>query len=113
MPVARPAMAARKEDGPMFRMALCVVALVLAGWLAAAPAAADCYNCTNIEVFAAPPAPQPPAMYAPPYPYYYPAYPPVAFYQGSWWDADYRDIRYNRYYQRYQPPPQVRGYTFR
>jgi hypothetical protein len=96
MPVARPAMAARKEDGPMFRMALCVVALVLAGWLAAAP-----------------PAPQPPAMYAPPYPYYYPAYPPVAFYQGSWWDADYRDIRYNRYYQRYQPPPQVRGYTFR
>ena len=109
--MARPAAAARKEVAPMGKMALCVVGLALAGWLAAAPAAADCYNCTNIEVFAAP-AP-PPAAYAPPYPYYYPAYPPLAFYQGSWWDPDYRDIRYNRYFQRYQSPPQVRGYTFR
>ena len=109
--MTRPAAAARKEDGPMGRMALCVVTLVLAGWLAAAPAAADCYNCTNIEVYAAP-AP-PPVAYPPPYPYYYPTYPPVAFYQGSWWDPDYRDIRYNQYFQRHQAPPQVRGYTFR
>ena len=98
----------------MREMALCVVALVLAGWLAAAPAAAQCYNCTNIEVFAAPPvaAAPPPVVYAPPYPYYG-AYPPPAFYSGSWWDPDYRDIRYNRYFQRYEPPPRIRGYTLR
>ena len=98
----------------MRKMALCVVALMLAGWLAAAPASAQCYNCTNIEVFAAPPvaAAPPPVVYAPPYPYY-PGYPPVAYYSGSWWDPDYRDIRYNRYFQRYQGEPQVRGFTLR
>jgi hypothetical protein len=87
MPLARPAAATRKEDADMRKMALCVGALVLAGWLAAAPAAAQCYNCTNIEIFAAPPvaAAPPPVVYAPAYPYY-PTYP---------------------------PPPRVRGYTLR
>jgi hypothetical protein len=93
-------------------MALCVVTLVIAGWLAVPPAAADdCFNCTNVQVFAQPP---PPPVAYPPYPYYYPpAYPPPAFYQGSWWDPDYRDIRYNRYFQRYEQRPQIRGYTLR
>ena len=97
----------------MRNMALCVVGLVLAGWLVAAPAAADCLNCTNIQVFAQPMYPAPPPVAYPPSPYYYPYYPPQAFYLGSGWDPDYRDIRYNRYFQRYQPPPQVRGYTLR
>jgi len=41
MPMARPAAAARNEGGRMKIMALCVVALMLAGWLVAAPAAAQ------------------------------------------------------------------------
>jgi hypothetical protein len=32
---------------------------------------------------------------------------------GSAYDLDHRDIRYNRYFQRHQPPPRVRGYTLR
>jgi hypothetical protein len=55
------------------------------------------------------PYPYPPVVYAPPA-YYYP---PPAFYFGSGWDPDYRDIRYNRYFQRTQPPPVIRGYTLR
>ena len=54
-------------------------------------------------------------MYAP-QPYPYPTtryYPPPAFYFGSGWDPDYRDMRYNRYFQRTEPPPVIRGYTLR
>lgn len=115
MPIARPTEGARNEGGRMKHMALCVVALMLSGWLVAAPATAqDCLNCTNIQIFAQP-AP-PPAVAYPAAPYYYPYppyYPPPAFHQGSWWDPDYRDIRYNRYFQRYQAEPQVRGFTLR
>ena len=83
--------------------------LVLAAALIPAGAAA-CTNCTVVQVF-----PQqggafyPPGVYAP-QPYFYP---PPAFYMGSGWDPDYRDIRYNRYFQRYQDAPQIRGFTLR
>lgn len=58
----------------------------------------------------APPAYGPPAhgYVVPAYPYF----PPSGFYFGSGWDPDYRDMRYNRYFSRSQPEPQVRGYTF-
>ena len=97
----------------MRNVALLVAGLVLAAWLAPAPAGAYCTNCTVVIVpgYGQPmyPSPwSPPVAYVPPA-YFYP--PP--FYFGSGWDPDYRDIRYNRYFQRYQPPPQVRGYTFR
>lgn len=95
----------------MRNVALYVGALVLAAWLVPAPAAA-CMNCTTVVVpgYAQPmyPAPwSPPVVYAPS-PYYYP---PPAFYLGSGYDPDYRDIRYNRYFQRYEPAPRIRGYT--
>lgn len=95
----------------MRRMALYACGLVLAAWLVPVPAAA-CMNCTAVPGFAYPayPAPwSPPVVYVPPA-YYYP---PPAFYLGSGWDPDYRDIRYNRYFQRYEPRPQIRGYTLR
>jgi hypothetical protein len=97
----------------MRNLALYLGALVLAAWLVPAPVGATCLNCTNIQVFAQPmyPAPvyPPPVAYAPS-PYFYP---PPAFYLGSDYDPDYRDIRYNRYFQRYEPRPQIRGYTLR
>jgi hypothetical protein len=65
----------------------------------------------------------PPAYYYPPYPAYpvYPAppvygytYPPPAFYFGSGYDPDYRAMRYNHYFSRYQDaPPRVEGFTLR
>jgi hypothetical protein len=64
----------------------------------------------------------PAAYYYPPYPAYpvYPAppvygyaYPPPAFYFGSGYDPDYRAMRYNRYFSRYQGEPRVEGFTLR
>jgi hypothetical protein len=98
----------------MRNLALLVGSLVLAASLGAAPAGA-CMNCVGGPTFVPPgyPAPwSPPVVYVPS-PYYYPYYAPPAFYLGSGYDPDYRDIRYNRYFQRYQAPPQIRGYTLR
>jgi hypothetical protein len=60
----------------------------------------------------------PPVIVAPVpvYPYY--AYPPAYYVQpfgtfNTWYDADYRAIRYNRYFSRYQDEPQIRGFTLR
>ena len=64
----------------------------------------------------------PPGYLYPPYPAYpvYPAppvygygYPPPAFYFGSGYDSDYRAMRYNRYFSRYQGEPRVEGFTLR
>jgi len=94
----------------MRSLALYVGELVLASWLVAAPAGA-CMNCVGVGVptFVQPYGWPPPVVYVP-QPYYYP---PPAFYLGSGWDPDYRDIRYNRYFQRSEPPPIIRGYTLR
>lgn len=40
-----------------------------------------------------------------------PVYVPPPAYFGTFYDLDHRDIRYNRYFQRAEPPPQIRGYT--
>jgi len=92
----------------MRSVALYLAALVLAAWLVPAPAVA-CMNCVGVPAYAQPVYPGSPLIYVPP-PYYYP---PPAFYLGSDYDPDYRDLRYNRYFQRYEPPPQIRGYTLR
>jgi hypothetical protein len=96
----------------MRKLALVAAAFILAAWLVPAPASA-CMGCPGVvvgpPVYAQPVYPYPPVVYAPPA-YYYP---PPAFYFGSGWDPDYRDIRYNRYFQRTQPPPVIRGYTLR
>ena len=65
----------------------------------------------------------PPSAYGyPAYPGYplYPAppvygyaYPPPAFYFGSGYDPDYRAMRYNHYFSRYQNEPRVEGFTLR
>jgi hypothetical protein len=94
----------------MRNIALFAAVLVLAAWLAPAPAGA-CMGCPGVAIYPQPVYPYPPMAYAPPA--YYPYYPPPAFYFGSGWDPDYRDIRYNRYFQRSQPPPIVRGFTLR
>ena len=98
----------------MRKLALLAAVLVLAAWLVPAPAGA-CMGCPGVvvgpPVYAQPVYPYPPVVYAPPA--YYPYYPPPAFYFGSGYDPDYRDIRYNRYFQRSQPPPIVRGFTLR
>ena len=94
----------------MRNLALLAAVLVLAAWLAPAPAGA-CMGCPGVAIYPQPAYPYPPMAYAPPA--YYPYYPPPAFYFGSGWDPDYRDIRYNRYFQRSQPPPIVRGFTLR
>jgi hypothetical protein len=94
----------------MRNLALYVGGLVLAAWIVAAPAGA-CMNCVGAPTFVPPvyPAPwSPPVVYVPS-----PYSAPPAFYLGSGYDPDYRDIRYNRYFQRYQAPPQIRGYTLR
>ena len=96
----------------MRNIALFAAVLVLAAWLAPAPAGA-CMGCPGVAIYPQPVYPYPPAVAYPPQPYYYPYYPPPAFYFGSGWDPDYRDIRYNRYFQRSQPPPIVRGFTLR
>jgi hypothetical protein len=89
-------------------IALLAAVLVLAAWLVPPPATA-CMGCAGVPVYAQPVYPYPPAaIYAPP-----PYYPPPAFYLGSEWDPDYRDLRYNRYFQRSQPPPIIRGFTLR
>ncbi len=93
----------------MRTMALLVAALVLAAWLVPAPAGA-CMNCAGVPTFVQPAYAWPPPVVYVPQPYYYP---PPAFYLGSGWDPDYRDIRYNRYFQRSQPPPIIRGFTLR
>ena len=93
----------------MRNLALLAAVLVLAAWLVPAPAGA-CMGCAGVPIYAQPVYPYaPPVVYAPPA-YYYP---PPAFYLGSGWDPDYRDIRYNRYFQRSQPPPIIRGFTLR
>jgi hypothetical protein len=95
----------------MRNLTLLAAVLVLAAWLVPAPAGA-CMGCAGIPVYAQPVCPYPPPVaYAPPA--YYPYYPPQAFYLGSGWDPDYRDIRYNRYFQRSQPPPIIRGFSLR
>ena len=94
----------------MRNIALFSAMLVLAAWLAPAPAGA-CMGCPGVAIYPQPVYPYPPMAYAPPA--YYPYSPPPAFYFGSGWDPDYRDIRYNRYFQRYQAEPQVRGFTLR
>ena len=97
----------------MRSIALFAAVLVLAVWLAPAPAGA-CMGCPGVPVYAQPvypyPYPYPPPVVYAPQPYYYP---PPAFYFGSGWDPDYRDIRYNRYFQRSEPPPIIRGFTLR
>ena len=99
----------------MRRIAITLAAAVtIALSLAGAPADA-CMGCPGVPAYyppayAYPWAPPPVAAYAYPPPYYYP---PPAFYLGSGWDPDYRDIRYNRYFERYEPRPQIRGYTLR
>jgi hypothetical protein len=94
----------------MRNLALLAAVLVLAAWLVPAPAGA-CMGCPGVAIYPQPVYPYPPMAYAPPA--YYPYYPPPAFYFGSGWDPDYRDMRYNRYFQRSQPPPIVRGFTLR
>jgi hypothetical protein len=83
---------------------------IFAAWLGAAPAhARSGFAAVGFPVYAgqafAPCPWSPPVVYAPP------LYYPPAFYLGSEYDPDYRDLRYNRYFQRYQPAPQIRGYT--
>ena len=96
----------------MRNMTLVAAGLLVASWIVVSPADA-CMGCPSAfgyqQVYPAYPAYPflPPGAYAPPV-YYYP---PPAFYFGSGYDPDYIDIRYNRYFQRYQPPPEIRGYT--
>jgi hypothetical protein len=92
---------------------LIVGAAVFTGLLAFAPPASACglsgrlgygYPCQT------PIAVPPGFVYQPYVPIYYA--PPVGFF-GSWWDPDYRAIRYNRYFQRYEEAPRIQGYTLR
>lgn len=60
------------------------------------------------------PFPCPPAVVAPAYPVYPSGYyaPPAVIF-NTWWDPDYRALRYNRYFQRYQDQPRIQGFTLR
>jgi hypothetical protein len=60
--------------------------------------------------------PFPPAVVVAPAPFYQPYYPPILYAPPagifeSWWDPDYRAIRYNHYFQRYQEPGRIHGFT--
>jgi hypothetical protein len=81
------------------------LAALVASTLALAPGTARAGALVRLGEPFPPPvviAPQiyPPVFYAP----------PVGAFE-SWWDPDYRAIRYNRYFQRYQETPRIHGFT--
>ncbi len=87
-------------------LAVVVLAVALAG---AAPAFAQAWYPPS--PYAYQPYPGYPLYPAPPV--YGWAYPPPAFYFGSGYDPDYRAMRYNHYFSRYQGQPRIEGFTLR
>jgi hypothetical protein len=105
------------------RTTLVMAAAILAAVLACSPRAQAGDVSVSVTVASPPVVVVPAPVYSPygsPYgqaygpgyaPYY--AYPPPLVTFGTWWDPDYRAIRYNQYFQRYQPPPRIQGFTLR
>ena len=91
-----------------------VAAALLLGMLASIPSAARAQLVTRLG---SPFYPCPPAIAVAPAPFYQPYgpvyYTPPVVTFGSWWDPDYRAIRYNRYFERYQEQPRIWGFTLR
>jgi hypothetical protein len=84
-----------------------VVAALIASALALAPGTARAGSLVRLGEPFPPPVVIVPQVY-PPVIYGYGA--PVGAFE-SWWDPDYRAIRYNRYFQRYQETPRIYGFT--